>query len=118
MAARPPLPEGLVVFVKRECPTCELVVPVLASVVVIAGYIQRKVLGLPPFEDDGTTQFVAPPEKIKPPQRGLRRIRYERAEKALDAMDDEPAAPVPPPASTAKAESTSKTNPARKKNEK
>jgi predicted PurR-regulated permease PerM len=27
-----------------------LVVPVLASVVVIAGYIQRKVLGLPPFE--------------------------------------------------------------------
>ena len=24
-----PLPEGLVVFVKRECPTCELVVPVL-----------------------------------------------------------------------------------------
>ena len=31
MAARPPLPEGLVVFVKRECPTCELVVPVLAA---------------------------------------------------------------------------------------
>ena len=28
-AAAPPLPEGLVVFVKRECPTCELVVPVL-----------------------------------------------------------------------------------------
>jgi hypothetical protein len=29
MPVVPPLPEGLVVFVKRECPTCELVVPVL-----------------------------------------------------------------------------------------
>ncbi len=26
---RPPLPSGLVAFVKRECPTCQLVVPVL-----------------------------------------------------------------------------------------
>ena len=31
MPAPPLLPEGLVVFVKRECPTCELVVPVLAE---------------------------------------------------------------------------------------
>src|SRR5512134_2935215 len=31
MPAGTPLPEGLVVFVKRECPTCELVVPVLAE---------------------------------------------------------------------------------------
>src|SRR5258705_12723598 len=31
MPARVPLPEGLVVFVKRKCPTCELVVPVLAE---------------------------------------------------------------------------------------
>ncbi len=31
MTAVPPLPEGLVVFVKRECPTCELVVPVLEA---------------------------------------------------------------------------------------
>src|SRR5512134_1360146 len=31
MPATPPLPDGLVVFVKRECPTCELVVPVLAE---------------------------------------------------------------------------------------
>ena len=29
--ARPPLPEGLVAFVKRECPTCALVAPVLAE---------------------------------------------------------------------------------------
>ena len=28
---RPPLPPGLVAFVKRECPTCELVAPVLAK---------------------------------------------------------------------------------------
>jgi hypothetical protein len=29
MERRPPLPDGLVVFVKRDCPTCALVVPVL-----------------------------------------------------------------------------------------
>ena len=50
-----------------------LIVPLLASVVVIAGYVQRKVLGLPPFIDDGTTQFVAPPEKVNPPSRMIRR---------------------------------------------
>jgi predicted PurR-regulated permease PerM len=46
-----------------------LVVPLVASVVLIAGYIHRKVLGLPAFEDDGSMQFVAPPEKIQPPRR-------------------------------------------------
>jgi predicted PurR-regulated permease PerM len=55
-----------------------LVVPVLASVVVIAGYVQRKVLGLPPFEDDGSSQFVAPPEKINPPKRTSLRLRKRR----------------------------------------
>ncbi len=30
-ATRPALPSGLVAFVKRECPTCELVAPVLAE---------------------------------------------------------------------------------------
>jgi thiol-disulfide isomerase/thioredoxin len=29
--ARPTLPDGIVAFVKRDCPTCELVVPVLAQ---------------------------------------------------------------------------------------
>ena len=29
--ARPPLPEGIVAFVKRDCPTCALVAPVLAQ---------------------------------------------------------------------------------------
>ena len=28
---KPPLPSGLVAFVKRDCPTCELVAPVLAQ---------------------------------------------------------------------------------------
>jgi predicted PurR-regulated permease PerM len=96
-----------------------LVVPVLASVVVIAGYIQRRVLGLPPFEDDGSMQFVAPPEKIKPSKRGLRRVRDEHVDESLDSLDDdEPASFTPEPVSASKAVSTSKTNPARKKNEK
>lgn len=43
-----------------------LVVPVLASVVVLASYVQRKVLGLPAFEEDDSQRFVPPPEKIDP----------------------------------------------------
>jgi predicted PurR-regulated permease PerM len=54
-----------------------LVVPVLASVVVIFEYLRRRVLGLPPFGDDGSRQFVAPPEAIKPP----RRISLRKQEK-------------------------------------
>lgn len=88
-----------------------LVVPVLASVVVIAGYLQRKILGQPAFEDDGSMQFVAPPEKIKPPRRGIRR-------KQLNHVDEDPAPFSTEPASTSKAESVSKTNPVRKKTRK
>lgn len=40
-----------------------LVVPVMASVAVIMKYLQRRVLGMSPFEDDGDDQFVAPPQK-------------------------------------------------------
>lgn len=40
-----------------------LIVPLLASVVVIMEYLQRRVLGLSPFGDDGSRQFV-PPENI------------------------------------------------------
>ena len=29
---RPPLPPGIVAFVKRDCPTCELVVPILQAI--------------------------------------------------------------------------------------
>ncbi|MCJ7432624.1 MAG: AI-2E family transporter, partial [Anaerolineales bacterium] len=54
-----------------------LIVPVLASVVVIFEYARRRVLGLPPFTDDGSKQFVAAPEEIKSP----RRISIRRQEK-------------------------------------
>ena len=46
-----------------------LVVPVLASVTVIVGYLRRKVLGLPAFDEESSQQFVTPPEKINPPKR-------------------------------------------------
>jgi hypothetical protein len=29
---RPPLPTGVIAFVKRDCPTCELVEPILAAI--------------------------------------------------------------------------------------
>jgi len=91
-----------------------LVVPVLASIVVIAGYIQRKVLGLPAFEDDGSMQFVAPPDKIKPPRRALQRKR-NHADESLSSAEDKPASTSPQPASDSNIESNPKTNPARKK---
>jgi predicted PurR-regulated permease PerM len=43
-----------------------LVVPVMASVAVIVEYLRRRILGLPPFEDDGERQFKAAEEKVKP----------------------------------------------------
>ena len=46
-----------------------LIVPVMASVVVIMEYLRRRVLGLPPFEVDDEKQFTAPPEKIRPQQK-------------------------------------------------
>jgi len=64
-----------------------LVVPVLASLVLIAGYIQRKVLGLPPFEDDGSMQFVAPPEKVNPPRR-KKMLPLEEVPASLSPMAD------------------------------
>lgn len=63
-----------------------LVVPLAASAVVIAGYIQRRVLGLPPFEDDGTSQFVVPEDKLKPVSRKWGR-------RATDRLDDVPTSP-------------------------
>src|SRR5690349_2947018 len=62
-----------------------LVVPVLASVVVIAGYLQRRVLGLPPFEDDGTRQFTAPEEKQAPRRKWSRKERLARLGRAAEA---------------------------------
>ena len=94
-----------------------LVVPVLASLVVIAGYIQRKVLGLPAFEDDGSMQFVAPPELIKPPRRGIRRVN-RNVDESFDAAQDVPVSDSYAPTSASSDLSHSKMNPARKKTKK
>jgi predicted PurR-regulated permease PerM len=64
-----------------------LVVPLVASAVVIAGYIQRRVLGLPPFEDDGSSQFVTPADKMKPVSRRWNRRASDRVDDAGRAMD-------------------------------
>jgi predicted PurR-regulated permease PerM len=41
-----------------------LVVPVLASVIVILEYLRRRVLGLPPFAESENQQFIIPPQKV------------------------------------------------------
>ncbi|HET9908386.1 MAG TPA: AI-2E family transporter [Anaerolineales bacterium] len=66
-----------------------LVVPVLASAIVIIGYIQRRLIGLPPFEGDGSTQFVAPPEKINPPRREWRRKTHKKQSDSQSAISAE-----------------------------
>ena len=37
VSQRPTLPDGFVAFVKRECPTCQLVAPVLAQIAAAPG---------------------------------------------------------------------------------
>jgi predicted PurR-regulated permease PerM len=76
-----------------------LIVPLLATVVVVGGYIQRRVLGLPPFEDDGSRQFVAPPEVQARRRRWSSRERRERLSKGLisDAGDPAPVLVNDPP---------------------
>jgi hypothetical protein len=59
-------------------------------VIVIGGYIQRRVLGLPPFEDDGSKQFTAPVENQAPRRRWSRRERLQRL-----GRDAEPEAAEP-----------------------
>ena len=51
-----------------------LVVPVLATVVVIVSYLQRKVLGLSAFKEDDSQRFVPPPEKIDPRKRKRKKL--------------------------------------------
>lgn len=84
-----------------------LVVPLLASAVVITGYVQRKLLCLPPFEDDGSEQFIAPPEAY---QRRRRWTRKEREEYLKANASDSPN-----PAATPETASQPKPDPARKK---
>jgi predicted PurR-regulated permease PerM len=70
-----------------------LVVPLLATAVIIGGYVQRRVLGLPPFEDDGSLQFAAPPENQPPRRKWTRNERRERLGRDSDS-DLPDAAPV------------------------
>jgi predicted PurR-regulated permease PerM len=65
-----------------------LVVPVFASAVLIANYIQRRVLGLAPFEDDGSSQFVIPEDQIP-----ARTRKWGR--RKTDKVDEKPASPAP-----------------------
>jgi len=89
-----------------------LVVPLVASVVLIASYIQRKVLGLTPFEDDGSIQFVTPPDKINPRKRKMaRKIKPKRKGSRF-------ASALLKSASASKAKSPPGQTPARKKSKK
>jgi predicted PurR-regulated permease PerM len=65
-----------------------LVVPVFASAVLIANYVQRRVMGLSPFEDDGSRQFVIPEDRIP-----ARTRKWGR--RKTDKVEEEPAAPIP-----------------------
>jgi hypothetical protein len=58
-----------------------LVVPLYASAVVILGYVQKKILGSPPFEDDGSTQFVMSDEQANAQGRKWGRRATDRIER-------------------------------------
>jgi predicted PurR-regulated permease PerM len=79
-----------------------LVVPVVASAVLIASYIQRRVLGLPPFEDDGSQQFVMPQDKLPSPNRKWGRRKTDQVEAMPEPLQetipDAPDAPFVPTA--------------------
>ncbi|MEO5888086.1 MAG: AI-2E family transporter [Anaerolineales bacterium] len=93
-----------------------LVVPVLASVILIADYIQRRVIGLPPFEGDGSTQFVAPPEKLNPPRREWRRKKVKhQLDKELYIPMETTVADAPEAATALTSESQPQQDPAREK---
>jgi hypothetical protein len=85
-------------------------------VIVIADYIQRRVLGLPPFEGDGSTQFVAPPEKLNPPRREWRRKKVRnQLDKELSLPMETTVPDAPEAAAALPLESQPQQDPARKK---
>ena len=86
-----------------------LVVPVLATVIIVAGYLQRRILGLSPFENDGDTQFVAPPEKVNPPRRGSRKFKLLDKARASSAHTSE--SPTPTDSTRGKKTNRKKTSP-------
>lgn len=100
-----------------------LVVPVFASAVLIASYIQRRVMGLSPFEDDGSQQFLMPADKINRPARKWGRRKTDKVDQApvvgtapaADAsVSSAPIQPAPRP----EVNPPSKPIPARKKSRK
>jgi predicted PurR-regulated permease PerM len=88
-----------------------LVVPVFASAVLIANYIQRRVLGLSPFEDDGSSQFVIPEDQIPTRTRKWGRRKTDKAK-------EQPASTTSAPAPVSEINPPSKPAPARKKAQK
>jgi predicted PurR-regulated permease PerM len=59
-----------------------LVVPALASAIVVLEYLRRRVLDLPPFADDGERQFVTPVVQQPPPRlRGLQKKTTKKQDK-------------------------------------
>lgn len=88
-----------------------LVVPVFASAVLIGNYIQRRVLGVSPFEDDGSRQFVLPEDQIP-----VRTRKWGR--RKTDQADESPASNPPQPAPVSEMNPPSKPTPARKKAQK
>lgn len=59
-----------------------LIVPLLASVIVIMEYVRRRILGLSPFEAEDEQQFSIPPEKIKLPSK-IKSPAKEKRKKVL-----------------------------------
>jgi predicted PurR-regulated permease PerM len=59
-----------------------LIVPLYASTVVILAYLKRKILGQPPFDEDGANQFVMPEDAAQPPGRKWGRRATDRMEEA------------------------------------
>jgi predicted PurR-regulated permease PerM len=76
-----------------------LVVPVLATVVLIGGYIQRRVLGLPPFEAGESEQFVSREEIQQRRRKWTKKERRERLRKGVvpDSADSASTAFNEPP---------------------
>ncbi len=95
-----------------------LVVPVFASAVLIANYIQRRVLGLPPFEDDGSRQFVLPEDQIPARPRKWGRRKADKADEVPVSASSKPVADTPQGATVPQVDPPTKPTSSRKKTQK
>ena len=95
-----------------------LIVPVFASAVLIANYIQRRVLGLSPFEDDGSSRFVFPEDQIPVRNRKWGRRKTDKMEEEPAPNTAQPAADTRPGAAVPEINPPSKPVAARKKTQK